>query len=109
MTISEPGCQLYCTAYRQVLVSHLDITKLFNDILFAYYTLDSQVSLSSSMGIKKGLFFFLTFCCITAPISGIINYYYVMESRKTKKSGENKNRLRKMYPINHEKFWEQQS
>ena len=72
--------------------------------LFAYYTLDSQVSLSSSMSIKTGLFFFLTFCCIITPISGIINYYYVMENWKKKNSGENKNKLRKMYPNNHEKF-----
>ena len=48
--------------------------------LFAYYTLDSQVSLSSSMSIKTGLFFFLSFCCIITPISGIINHYYVMEN-----------------------------
>ena len=70
--------------------------------LFAYYTLDSQVSLSSSMSIKTCLFFFLTFCCIITPISGIINYYYIMENRK--KTGENKNKLRKMYPNNYEKF-----
>ena len=74
--------------------------------LFAYYTLDSQASLSSSMSIKTGLFFFLTFCCMIIPICDIINYYYVMENLKTKnqnktkrKTGENKNKLRKMYPI----------
>ena len=39
--------------------------------LFAYYTLDNQVALFSSMGIKTGLFFFLTFCFIITPISGI--------------------------------------
>ena len=70
--------------------------------LFTYYTLDSQVSLSSSMSINRH-FFILTFCCIITPISGIINYYYVMENWG-KKSGENKNKLRKMYPNNHEKF-----
>ena len=48
--------------------------------LFAYYTLDSQVSLSSCMSIKTGLFFFLSFCCIITPISGIINHYCVMEN-----------------------------
>ena len=73
--------------------------------LFAYYTLDSQVSLSSSMNIKTGLFFFLTFCCIITPISGIINYYNVLK----KNLAENKNKLRKMYPNNHKKILEQQS
>ena len=48
--------------------------------LFAYYTLDSQVSLSSCMSIKTGLFFFLTFCCIITPISGIIDSYFVIEN-----------------------------
>ena len=52
--------------------------------LFAYYTLGSQVSLSSSMSIKTGLFFFLTFHCIITPISGIINYYDDMENWKKK-------------------------
>ena len=42
------------------------------------------------------------------PISGIINYNYDMKNRK-KKSGENKNKFKKMYPNNHEKFKEQQS
>ena len=56
--------------------------------LFAYYILDSQVSLFSSMSIKTGLFFILTFCFIITPISGIINYYYGSKNRK-KKSGEN--------------------
>ena len=69
--------------------------------LFAYYTLDSQVSLSSSMSIKTGLFFFLTFFSIITPIFGIINYYHVMENLK-KKSGESKSKLRKMCPNNHE-------
>ena len=68
--------------------------------LFVYYTLDSQASLSSSMSIKTGLFFFLTFCSIITPVSGFINYYYV----KKKKSGENKNKLRKMYHNYQEKF-----
>ena len=70
--------------------------------LFAYYTLGSQVSLSSSMSIKTGLFFFLTFHCIITPISGIINYYDDMENWK-KKSGE-KGKLSKKYPNNHENF-----
>ena len=70
--------------------------------LFAYDTLDSQISLSFNMSIKTSVLFFLTFCCIITPISGITNSYYVMENRK--KSAKNKNTLRKMYPNNHEKF-----
>ena len=62
--------------------------------LFVYDTLDSQ--LSSCMSIKRGIFFFPTFCCIITPISGIIDRYYVMQNLK--KSGENKNTLRTIYP-----------
>ena len=70
--------------------------------LFAYYTLDSQVSLSSYISIKTGLFFFLIFCCINTPISGIIDHYWIMENFK--KSGENKSKLRTLYLKNHENF-----
>ena len=31
------------------------------------------------MGIKTGRFFFLTFCCIITPISGIVNCYGIMK------------------------------
>ena len=31
------------------------------------------------MSIKTGLFFFLTFCCINIPISGIVDHYCNME------------------------------
>ena len=64
--------------------------------LFAYYILDSQVSLSFSMNIKTGVFFFLTFCCIITPISGIINHYYVMENFK--KIGRKKEQIKKNIP-----------
>ena len=70
--------------------------------LFAYYTSDSQVSLSSCMSIKTGLFLFLTFCCIITPISDIIDHYCIMENFK--KSGENDNKVRTIYPKNHENF-----
>ena len=50
--------------------------------LLAYYTLESQVSLSSCMSIKTGLLFVLTFCCIITPISDIIGHYCIMESLK---------------------------
>ena len=60
--------------------------------LFIYYTLDSQVSLSSCMAIKTDLLFFLTFCCMIIPISGIIVIL--------KKSEENKNKLRTIHSKN---------
>ena len=64
--------------------------------LFAYFKLDSQVSLSSSMSIKTGL----TFWRIITPISGILDHYVLWKIFK--KSGENKNKLRTIYPKNHE-------
>ena len=70
--------------------------------LFIYFTLDSQVSRSSHTSIKTDLFFFLIFCCISIPISGIIGHYYIMESLK--KSGKNTNKLRTIYPKNQENF-----
>ena len=50
--------------------------------LLAYYTLESQVSLSSCMSIKTGLLFVLTFCCIITPISDIVGHYCIMGSLK---------------------------
>ena len=70
--------------------------------LFAYYLLESQVLLSSCTSIKIGLFFFLTFCSIIAPVSGIIDHYCIME--KFLKMGESKNNLRTIYSKNHENF-----
>ena len=70
--------------------------------LLAYYTLGSQVSLSFCYSIKTDLFFFLIFSCIISPISGIIDHYCVMEGQQN--SGENKNKLRTIYPKNHEHF-----
>ena len=55
---------------------------MIKSYLFAYYTLDSQVSFSSCMSIKTDLFFFLTFCFISTPISGIIDHYCIMENLK---------------------------
>ena len=69
--------------------------------LFAYYTLDRQVSLSFSMNIKTGGVF-----------SNFLLYHYsnfwyykllLLWKIGKKKSGEN-NKLQKMYPNNHEKF-----
>ena len=54
------------------------------------------------MSIKTGLFLFPTFSCIISPISGIIDYYCI--TNIFKKSGKNKNKLRTIYPKNHEHF-----
>ena len=54
------------------------------------------------MSIKTGLFFFLTFCCIIAPVSGIIDHYCIMEN--SKRIEENKNKLRTIYTKNPENF-----
>ena len=60
-------------ACRLVQLSHFNLSFLMTTShLFAYYTLDIQVSLSFSMIIKTGLFFFLGFCWIITPISGIM-------------------------------------
>ena len=68
--------------------------------LFAYYTLDSQVSFSSSISITDFLLYHYS------NFSGIINYDFVMQNWKKKKKqlGENKDKFRKMYPNNHETF-----
>ena len=61
--------------------------------LFAYYTLDSQVSLSST-----NFWYYKLLLC-----------YGKLKNKKRKrkkKLGENKNKLRKMYSNNHEKFKE---
>ena len=58
--------------------------------LFAYYTLDSQVSLSSCMSIKTGLFFFLTFCYIINPISGIYDRSLLHYGKLGEKIGRKK-------------------
>ena len=36
------------------------------------------------MNIRTGLFFFLTFCFIITPISGIIDHYCIMENEVKK-------------------------
>ena len=53
------------------------------------------------MIVKTSLFFFLTFCCVIIPISGIIDQYCIMG--KSKKIGK-KNKLRTICPKNHENF-----
>ena len=70
--------------------------------LFAYYIMDSQVSLSSCMRIKTGLLFFLTFCCIITPI--LVLWIITVLWEIFKKSRENKNKLKTIYPKNHENF-----
>ena len=63
--------------------------------LFAYYTLDSQVSLSTCMIIKTGLLLFLTFCCIISQISGVIDHYCIIENFKKigRKEQQTKNNI----------------
>ena len=68
--------------------------------LFAYYTLDSQVSLSPCISIKTGLFFFLTFCYIITPISGIYNRSLLHYGKFLK----NREKIRTIYHRNHENF-----
>ena len=38
------------------------------------------------------------------PISSIIDHYCVLEKYREKKSGKNKNKLRIIYPKNHQHF-----
>ena len=49
----------------------------------AYYTLESQDSLSFCMSIKTDLFFLSDFLFYITPISGIIDHYGIMENFKT--------------------------
>ena len=53
------------------------------------------------MSIKTGLFF-LTFCCIITPISR--SKIPTVLWKVIKKLGENKNKLKTVYPKNHENF-----
>ena len=94
---------LYCTACRLVLLSHFNITKLFltTSSMFADYILDSQVSRSSCMSIKTGLFFLSEF--LFYHYSSFWYYKWLLCYEKLK-SGENKNKLRHIYHNNHENF-----
>ena len=51
------------------------------------------------MGIKTGLFFFLTFCYIINS-----NFWYITSLLYYGKCGKNKSKLRIIYPKNHENF-----
>ena len=78
--------------------------------LFAYYTLDSQVSLSPSMSMKTGLFFFLTFCYIITPIFGI--YYTSLlcyGNLKKKKKREKIEQIKNNMPQKSGKLSQQQA
>ena len=69
--------------------------------LLAYYTLDGQISLSSSINIKTGLFL------LDFPLYHYSNFWYqklLLLWKIEQKSGESKNKLRKIYPNNNEKF-----
>ena len=54
------------------------------------------------ISIKIGLFFFLTSCCNITPIAGITDYKQLYYGQFRQKSGKNKNKLRTIYPKNHE-------
>ena len=99
----EQKCHLYCIACRLVLLSHFDITTLFkNHILFILLAIHWRIKFRfpPALTLKD---FFQTFRCIITPISGIIYHYCIME-KNFKKIGENKSKLRKIYPNNHENF-----
>ena len=57
-----------------------------------------HIAHSSFMSIS----FFLHEHCLIPPISSIIDHYCIIENLK--KSGKNKNKLRTIYPKNHEIF-----
>ena len=50
-------------------------------------------------------FWLLLYHCIITPISGIIDYYYIMEiKKKKKKTRKNETKLKTIYPKNYEYF-----
>ena len=73
---------------------------------FASYALDRQVSLSSSMSIEIGLFFLFDF--LLYHYSNFRYYKLLLCYGKLKKNRENE-KIKKMYPNNHGKYYEQQS
>ena len=81
--------------------------------LFAYYTLDSQVSLSPSMSMKTGLFFFLTFCYIITSIFGIyytsLLCYGNLKKKKKKKKREKIEQIKNNMPQKSGKLSQQQA
>ena len=68
-------CHLYCTACGLVLLSHFNIANLFNDHIYLVPWLLTDCTENEQTGL-----FFLTFCCIITPVSGIIGHYCVMEN-----------------------------
>ena len=54
------------------------------------------------ISITKGLFFLSDFLLYHTPSSGIIDHYCIMGNLK--KSGKTKNKLKTIYPKNHESF-----
>ena len=70
--------------------------------LFAYYTLDSQVSLSSNTSIKTGLFSF--WLSVVSLLQFLVVCIITVLWKNLKKSGKNKKKLRTISPKNHENF-----
>ena len=99
---TEPGC-LYCTACRLVLLPLFNITKLFNDhILFFCLLYYGQSSFTFLLHEYRSFFLsdFLLYHYSDFRYYRSLLYY----GKLKKKSGENKNKLRKIYPKNHENF-----
>ena len=71
--------------------------------LFAYYTLESQISLFSCMSIKTELFIFLTFFCIITRISSIIDHYCIMKNF-LKNQEKLRTNTEQIYTKNYENF-----
>ena len=70
--------------------------------LFVYYTLDGQVSLSSYMSMKTGLFSF--WISVVSLLQFLVLLIIILLWKIKKKSRESKNKLRTIYPKNHEDF-----
>ena len=70
--------------------------------LFPYYTLDSQVSLSSCICIKTSLFSF--WLSVVSLARFVVLKIITALWKIKKKSGENKSKSRTIHPKNHENF-----
>ena len=90
----EPSCHLYCTAYRLVLLSHLNIAKLFND--HTLYQEHTPFKFASLIYIGQSSFTFLLHVSAFLRYHNLFNvsYRFVWNSEK----------IRTIYPKKHENF-----
>ena len=86
---TERGCRLYCIACRLVY-------SLFYHILFSPVT-----DCTENKHYKRSIYL-SDFLLYHTPISGIIDHYCIMGNLK--KTGKTKNKLKTIYPKNHESF-----